>query len=95
MKNQNTNTQLLLKAIFSSKDSYRDFHDLYWYIRDAIVGDYIETPQLDELLDELYWIARGELFDMHKPDDEYGTDCYLGKNMCYEDCAVGLLRALE
>lgn len=94
MEHQNKKTEILIKAVFSSKDSYRGFHDLYEHIRDAFVADYIETPQLDELVTKLYWIARGELVDLHNPDDEYGTDCYLGKNMDYVDCGYGLLKSL-
>ena len=81
--------------IVSGKDTYKDFHSLYKHIQLALVGDFIETPQLDELVTELYWIARGEIADLHEPDDEYGTGFFCGKNMDYGDCEMGMLRAVQ
>lgn len=94
MEHQNKNTKTYFSYV-NSKDTYRDFHDLYKHIQSAIVGDYIETPQLDELLDRLYWAARGELNCLHEKDDEYGTNFYLGKNMGYDDCEFGLLESVR
>jgi hypothetical protein len=94
MEHQNKNT-VTYYAYVSSEDTYKDFHNLYKHIQLAFVGDFVETPQLDELVDRLYWAARGELNDLHAKDDEYGTDTYLGKNMDYDDCEYGLLEAVR
>lgn len=94
MEHQNQNTNYFSFYV-KSEDTYRDFHSLYKHIQLALLGDYVETPKLDELINDLYWIARGELEDLHEKDDEYGTNTYLGKNMNYSDCELGLLKSLR